>query len=69
MFFPVTIYNPEGKVKKVLSTKALHDRHWRRFREAESLSSINKGRKTTRPKDLKEKQDREFSEATVGHRQ
>ena len=60
MFFPVTIYNAEGKVKKVLSTKSLHERHWRRYRETERLSSVNKGRKPEKPKGLKEKLDREF---------
>ncbi len=60
MFFPVTIYNAEGKVKKVLSAKSLHERHWRLFREVERLSSINKGKKPERPKDLKKKLDTEF---------
>jgi hypothetical protein len=69
MFFPVTIYTPEGKVKRVLSTKALHDRHWRRFRKAENLSSVNRGRRPERPKGLKERLDREFSGVPVGHRQ
>lgn len=60
MLFPVTIYNSEGKVKKVLSEKMLHERHWRKFRDAETLSSVTKGRKAGMPKDLKAKLDSEF---------
>ena len=60
MFFPVTIYDSEGKVKKVHSSKKLHERHWRRFYEAENLSSITKGRKREMPKGLKAKLDQEF---------
>ena len=36
MFFPVTIYNAEGEVKKVLSAKMLHERHWKLFHERET---------------------------------
>ena len=60
MFFPVTIYDSEGKVKKVHASKKLHERHWRRFYEAENLSSITKGRKREMPKGLKAKLDQEF---------
>jgi len=67
MFFPVTIYNAEGKVKKVLSTKSLHERHWRRYRETERFSSVNKGRKPAKPKGLKEQLDREFPQIPVRH--
>lgn len=62
MLFPVTIYSPDGKVKKVLSPKVLHERHWRKFRDTENLSSATKGRKPERPKGLKEMLDREFAE-------
>ena len=67
MFFPVTIYNAQGEVKKVLSTKSLHERHWRRFRDTERHSPINKGRKPERPKGLKGKLDREFTQIPVQH--
>ena len=65
MFFPVTIYDSEGKVKKVLSSKKLHERHWRRFFDAENLSSITKGRKREMPKGLKGKLDQEFPKISV----
>jgi hypothetical protein len=65
MFFPVTIYNSEGKVKKVLSSKKLHERHWKRFCEAENLSSITKGRKREIPKGLKQKLDQKYPETAV----
>ena len=65
MFFPVTIYNPDGKVKKVLSSKKLHERHWKRFSEAENLSSTTRGRKREMPKGLKKKLDQEFPEVLV----
>lgn len=67
MFFPVTIYNAEGKVVKVLSTKSLHERHWRRFGETERPSSTNKGRKPERPRGLKKKLDREFLGTPAHH--
>jgi hypothetical protein len=40
----------------------LHERHWRKFRDAEQTSSRTKGRKPDKPKGLKEKLDREFAE-------
>ncbi len=67
MLFPVTIYNAEGKVKKVLSTKSLHERHWRQFRETKSISSINEGRHPESSKDLKEKLDQEFPKILIRH--
>ena len=67
MFFPVTIYNADGKVKKVLSSKALQKRHWKRFREEEQHSSVNKGRKPEKPKDLKKKLDLEFPVLRINH--
>jgi hypothetical protein len=69
MFFPVTIYDSEGKVKKVLSSKKLHERHWKRFCEAESISSITKGRKREMRKGLKQKLDQEFPEVSSRHYQ
>jgi len=68
MFFPVTIYDAEGKVKKVLSAENLHERHWRQFHSAEGFSSVNKGRKPEKPKGLKEKLDREFPKIPAGCR-
>jgi len=65
MLFPVTIYNAKGKVKKVLSAKILHERHWRLFREGEHLSSITKGRTRETPKGLKKKLDLQFPEMTA----
>jgi hypothetical protein len=67
MFFPVTIYDSEGKVKKVLSSKKLHERHWKRFSEAENISSITKGRKREMRKVLKQKLDQEFPEVSSRH--
>jgi len=67
MFFPVTIYDSEGKVKKVLSSKKLHERHWKQFCEAENLSSATKGRKRQMPKGLKKKLDQEFPAVSARH--
>jgi hypothetical protein len=62
VLFQVTIYNAEGRVKKVLSPKVLHERHWKKFLDAEQTSSRTKGRKPDKPKGLKERLDREFTE-------
>ena len=62
MFFPVTIYNAEGEVKKVLSAKMLHERHWKLFHERETPPFITKGKKREMVKDLKKKLDWEFPE-------
>jgi hypothetical protein len=65
MLFPVTIYNAQGKVKKILSTKVLRERHWRLFREGESHSSATKGRTRTTQKGLKKKLDSQFPEISM----
>jgi hypothetical protein len=62
MLFPVTIYDAKGRVRKVLSSKKLHERHWKNFRDQEERSSVTKGRRPERPKGLKERLDREFAE-------
>ena len=69
MLFPVTIYNAEGKIKKVLSAKMLHERHWKLFHESKTLSFITQGKKRERPKGLKKKLDQEFPEIAVHHYQ
>ena len=67
MLFPVTIYNAEGKVKKVLSAKMLKERHWQLFHESKTLSVIAKGKKREMAKRLNEKLDREFLDIPVRH--
>ncbi|MBT3184395.1 MAG: hypothetical protein HOI59_00215 [Nitrospina sp.] len=69
MLFPVTIYNAEGKVKKVLSEKMLRERHWRMFRERETRSVATKGRTREMPKGLKKKLDQEFPEIAARYYQ
>ena len=69
MLFPVTIYNAEGKVKKVLSEKMLHERHWKLFLESKTLSFVTKNKKREMLKCLKEKLDREFPDIPVHHYQ
>ena len=69
MLFPVTIYNAEGKVKKVLSEKMLHERHWKLFLESKTLSFVTKSKKREMLKGLKEKLDREFPDIPVHHYQ
>ena len=67
--FPVTIYNAEGKVKKVLSPKMLHERHWKLFCENKTLPFDNKGKKRKMYKGLKEKLHKEFPDIPVRHYQ
>ena len=69
MLFPVTIYNAEGKVKKVLSEKMLHERHWKLFLESKTLSFATKSKKREMLNGLKEKLDREFPDIPVHHYQ
>ena len=69
MLFPVTIYNAEGKVKKVLSEKMLHERHWKLFLESKTLSFVTKSKKREMLNGLKEKLDREFPDIPVHHYQ
>ena len=69
MLFPVTIYNAEGKVKKVLSEKMLHERHWKLFLESKTLSFVTKSKKREMLKGLKKKLDQEFPEIAVHHYQ
>jgi len=69
MLFPVTIYNAEGKVKKVLSEKMLHERHWKLFLESKTLSFVTKSKKREMLKGLKEKLDRGLPDIPVHHYQ
>ncbi len=57
MFFPVTIYGPDGKIKKVISPKTLEKRHWSNFRKMDKNRSFSKETKKNAPKQLKEKLD------------
>jgi hypothetical protein len=33
MFFPVTVYDSNGKVKKIITPRSLGKRHWAEFRK------------------------------------
>jgi len=33
--YPVSVYNKDGKLKKSISTKTLHKRHWEEFDKRE----------------------------------
>jgi|TARA_B100000959_G_scaffold96092_1_gene101902 hypothetical protein len=60
MFFPVTIYGPDGKIKKVLSPKTLEKRHWSKFNKTDRNRSFSRKAKKDVPQQLKEKLDLYF---------
>jgi hypothetical protein len=57
MFFPVTIYGPDGKIKKVISPKTLERRHWVDFGKMDKNRSFSSKARKHVPKQLKEKLD------------
>lgn len=59
MFFPVTIYGPDGTIKKVISPKTLEKRHWRAFSEINKSRSFSRKAKKHVPQQLREKLDLE----------
>jgi hypothetical protein len=43
MIYPVKVLDKNGKVKKVISTSALQDDHWKRFYEDENNIGLMNG--------------------------
>lgn len=37
MFFPVRVYNKDGKLKKQISVRTLKKRHWKHFDEDKTM--------------------------------
>ena len=60
MFFPVTIYGPDGKIKKVISPKTLERRHWIGFGKMDKNRSFSSKARKHVPKQLKEKLDMDY---------
>ena len=65
MFYPVTVYGPDGKVKRIIPTEKLHRRHWRIFRkERKNLSFTNDGKRII-PKWWKDILDLDYNDTLI----
>ncbi|KMP10678.1 hypothetical protein UR09_02850 [Candidatus Nitromaritima sp. SCGC AAA799-A02] len=62
MFYPVTIYSPDGRVKKVISTKALEKRHWKNFFKSVESRAVLKDTRRQIPGWVKKKLDLDYPE-------
>jgi hypothetical protein len=68
MLFPVTVYNPNGKVKEVISKEMLHQRHWKIFQNNEKKNTFQGAGKKAISKELKTKLDIQFPEGLMNGR-
>ena len=60
MFHQVKIMNSEGKVKKVVPSGELSQRHWSNFQSSEDRISLTTSPTARVPRWVKEKLDMEF---------
>ncbi len=62
MFYEVRVYNPDGSVKKVVSTQELKQTHWDNFRKAEESMSLQNSERPRVPQWVKQTLDSQFLE-------
>ncbi len=67
MLFPVTVYNAQGKVKKVVSKEMLHRRHWKIFKNNEKRYGFQGAGNQAITKELKAKLDLEFYPGSINN--
>ncbi len=60
MFFEVRVYQPNGKLKKTISSTELNKKHWKQFEKTESEISLNNTGIKPAPAWVKHKLDLEF---------
>ncbi len=62
MFYEVKVYNPDGTVKKVVSTNELKETHWENFRKSEESMSLQNSERPRVPQWVKQTLDSQFLE-------
>lgn len=62
MFYEVRIMNPDGTLKKVVSSKDLKTTHWDNFKKAEESLSLQNSDRPKVPKWVKDTLDVQFTE-------
>lgn len=62
MFHEVRIFNPEGKIKKVVSGDQLSRMFWQQFRDAEDKVSLVTTGRAKVPTWVKQRLDQEYPE-------
>ncbi|MBT5470522.1 MAG: hypothetical protein HOK41_07945 [Nitrospina sp.] len=67
MLFPVTVYNADGKVTKMVSKEMLHRRHWKIFKDNEKKYGFQGAGNQTITKELKTKLDLEFYSGSINN--
>jgi len=60
MFYEVRVYQPDGKLKKKITSSQLHQKHWNEFERTESEISLNNPGMKPVPGWVKQKLDLEF---------
>lgn len=64
MFYEVKVFNPDGSVKKVVSTQELKQTHWDNFRKSEESMSLQNSDRPRVPQWVKQTLDSRFLEVT-----
>jgi len=60
MFYDVRVLNPDGTMKKVITSNELKVTHWDKFRKAEESLSLQTSERRKIPQWIKEKLDLQF---------
>jgi len=60
MFYDVKVLNPDGTMKKVITSNELLINHWEKFRKAEESLSLQTSERRKIPQWVKEKLDLQF---------
>lgn len=60
MFYEVRVYQPDGQLKKKISSFELNKKHWQQFEKIESEISLNNPGMKPVPSWVKNKLDLEF---------
>ncbi|MCH8311452.1 MAG: hypothetical protein IID17_00530 [Nitrospinae bacterium] len=60
MFYDVKVLNPDGTMKKVITSNELKLTHWENFRKAEENLSLQTAERRKVPPWIKEKLDLQF---------
>jgi len=60
MFYDVKVLNPDGTMKKVITSTELQTNHWEKFRKAEESLSLQTSERRKVPRWIKEVLDLQF---------
>ena len=60
MFYDVRVLNPDGTMKKVITSSELQLTHWDKFRKSEESLSLQTSERRKIPQWIKEKLDLQF---------